>query len=84
MKLPLCKTCGAILVAKGAQGYGRKMRDFRHKHHLTQEAMARALPLSRKGYQLIEYGESTPSYTTIQRFNELEARYERNQNGFSE
>jgi transcriptional regulator with XRE-family HTH domain len=46
---------------------GRRIRDARLDHDLTQEQVFLAVPLNRSFYQQIEAGEANPSLDTLLR-----------------
>jgi transcriptional regulator with XRE-family HTH domain len=46
---------------------GRRIRDARLDHNLTQEQVFLAVPMNRKFYQEIEAGQANPSLDTLLR-----------------
>jgi transcriptional regulator with XRE-family HTH domain len=47
------------------QRIGRRIRDARMDHNLTQEAVFLAVPVSRSYYQEIESGQGNPTLVTL-------------------
>lgn len=47
------------------QRIGRRIRDARIDHNLTQEAVFLAVPVSRSYYQEIESGQGNPTLVTL-------------------
>lgn len=50
---------------------GRRIRDERIDHDLTQEAVFLAVPLTRSFYQEIEAGQANPSLETLLRISRV-------------
>lgn len=46
---------------------GRRIRDVREHHNLTQEAVFLAVPMSRNHFQAIEAGRANPTLRTLVR-----------------
>lgn len=44
-----------------------KLQEFRQKHKLTQEQMAKALEITVSHYKAIEYGQRNPSFELMER-----------------
>ena len=44
-----------------------KLQEFRQKHKLTQEQMAKKLDITVSHYKAIEYGQRNPSFELMER-----------------
>lgn len=44
-----------------------KLQEFRQKHKLTQEQMAKQLEITVSHYKAIEYGQRNPSFELMER-----------------
>ena len=44
-----------------------KLQEFRQKHKLTQEQMAKELEITVSHYKAIEYGQRNPSFELLER-----------------
>lgn len=44
-----------------------KLQEFRQKHKLTQEQMAKELEITVSHYKAIEYGQRNPSFELMER-----------------
>ena len=44
-----------------------KLQEFRQKHKLTQEQMAKELEITVSHYKAIEYGQKNPSFELMER-----------------
>ncbi len=44
-----------------------KLQEFRQKHKLTQEQMAKQLDITVSHYKAIEYGQRNPSFELMER-----------------
>ena len=44
-----------------------KLQEFRQKHKLTQEQMAKTLEITVSHYKAIEYGQRNPSFELMER-----------------
>lgn len=52
-------------IDREAQRIGRRIRDVRVHHNLTQERVFLAVPMSRNHYQAIEAGRANPTLRTL-------------------
>ncbi|MGI3199611.1 helix-turn-helix domain-containing protein [Streptomyces sp. GLT-R25] len=52
-------------IDREAQHIGRRIRDVRVHHNLTQERVFLAVPMSRNHYQAIESGRANPTLRTL-------------------
>jgi DNA-binding XRE family transcriptional regulator len=50
-----------------SQRIGRRIREVREHHNLTQEAVVLGVPMNRRYYQQIEAGQANPSLRTLLR-----------------
>lgn len=50
-----------------SQRIGRRIRDVREHHNLTQEGVFLAVPMNRAHYQAIEAGRANPTLRTLLR-----------------
>jgi DNA-binding XRE family transcriptional regulator len=47
-----------------------KLQEFRQKHKLTQEQMAKQLEITVSHYKAIEYGQRNPSFELMERLKD--------------
>lgn len=48
-----------------------KLKEFREKHHLSQENMARTLEITVAHYKSIEYGYRNPSFELLKKMKDI-------------
>lgn len=53
------------------QRIGKRIRDARIDHNLTQEAVFLAVPMNRAYYQEVEAGQANPSLNTLLRISRV-------------
>lgn len=63
-------------MAKPRPSIGREWKEFRVSRLFTQAELARALAITRRQVQNIEYGVSIPMFRTQARFNALKAKHD--------